>query len=114
MKLDLVIYFKTSEKVAVERLSGRWVCTNCAAIYHTKNMPPKRAGICDKCGGGLVQRPDDKEETVRKRLVVYERQTKELIDYYAAKGILGEVSGDLDVDVVFEILSEMFKAKGLA
>lgn len=114
LTLEMVVYFETSERVAITRLSGRRVCKKCNAIYHTKNMPPKKPGTCDRCDGELFQRPDDNEETVRTRLVVYERQTKELIDYYSARGILSKVSGDLDVNAVFEILSKAFKAKGLA
>ena len=111
--IDIVVYFDTSEAVAVARLSGRRVCKKCGANYHVKNIPPKRAGICDACGSELIQRPDDKEATVRNRLVVYERQTKELIDYYKKKGVLRKVSGDLNVEDLFEVLSKMFKEEGL-
>jgi len=106
--IDMVVFFETSEKVAIERLTGRRVCKRCAAIYHIKNMPPKKEGICDKCAGMLAQRPDDREETVRNRLKVYEAQTKPLIEYYSKKGILKKVSGDLGVDELFKVLSKMF------
>lgn len=106
--VDMVIYFDTSEPVAIERLTGRRVCSGCGFNYHVKNIPPKKEGQCDKCGGRLFQRPDDSEETVKKRLAVYEAQTKPLIEYYAKKGILKKVSGDLDVEELFKHLSRMF------
>lgn len=112
-KLDMVLYFKTSPKVSIKRLSGRRVCVKCGANFHIKNMPPKRENICDYCGGKLIQRDDDTEETVRKRLVVYEKETKSLIRYYKKKGLLREVSGDLDVDTLFEDIEKLFTAKGL-
>jgi len=111
--LDMVIYFDTSAEVAIERLSGRRVCKTCGFNYHLKNIPPKKAGICDKCGGTLFQRPDDKEDTVKNRLKVYEDQTKPLVDYYMKKGILKKVSGDLGVDHLFEVLSKVFVAAKL-
>jgi len=112
--IDMVIYFETSPEVAVERLSGRRVCKNCGFNYHVKNIPPKREGICDKCGGALFQRPDDNEETVRNRLKVYEGQTKPLVDYYRNKGILKKVSGDLGADGLSKILSKLFADAKLA
>lgn len=111
--LDLVLYFETSNRVAIARLSGRRVCRKCGANFHITNIPPKVNGVCDHCGGELYQRPDDSEETVKNRLVVYEQQTKELVEYYRGKGLLRTVSGDLDVQEVFVILSKMFKDEGL-
>jgi len=105
--IDAVIYFATSAKVAISRLSGRRVCKTCGFNYHVKNIPPKKEGACDKCGGVLFQRPDDKEDTVIKRLEVYEDQTKPLVDYYAQKGMLEKVSGDLDVEDLFKVLSKI-------
>lgn len=107
-EIDMVVYFETSEKVAVERLSGRRVCKNCGFNYHVKNIPPKKEGICDKCGGVLFQRPDDNEATVRNRLKVYEAQTKPLIEYYNKKGLLKKVSGDMGVHELFKVLSKIF------
>ena len=106
--IDMVIYFETSPKVSIERLTGRRVCKSCGFNYHVKNIPPKKEGICDKCGGVLVQRPDDNEETVTNRLKVYEAQTKPLIAYYAKMGILKKVSGNLGVDELFKVLSGIF------
>jgi len=107
-KLDLVLYFKTSEEISVSRLSGRRVCPACGAIFHVKNMPPKKDGLCDRCGAKLIQRDDDKEDTIRRRLVVYENDTKSLIKYYTDKGILTEVSGDLDVARLFDKIKVFF------
>ena len=77
-------------------------------------MIPKVEGICDYCGGNLIQRDDDKEETVKRRLVVYEKETKALIDYYKEKGLLREVSGDLDVDELFKEIKKLFVAEKIA
>lgn len=106
--IDLVLYFEIPEAVAIERLTGRRVCKICGANYHIKNIPPKKEGICDKCGGELFQRPDDTKETVKNRLKVYEDQTRPLIDYYTKKGLLKRVSGALDVNDLFKVLSKAF------
>jgi adenylate kinase len=113
LHIDIVIYMRTSEKVVLARLTGRRVCRNCGSIYHLKNIPPKKEGICDKCGGELYLRDDDKEETVLKRLDVYEKQTRELIDYYKHKGILKSVSGDLEVRQLYDVLYALFGKEGL-
>jgi len=113
-KLGLVLYFKTAPAVSLERLSGRRVCTACRENFHVKNMPPKKNGICDYCGGELVQRRDDTEETVKRRLMVYEKETKALINYYRHKGILREVSGDLDVNELFEEIKVLLASEKMA
>jgi len=107
LPIDMVVYFKTSINTAILRLTGRRLCSKCGSNYHIVNMPPKKQGICDKCGGELYQRKDDSIETIKKRLEVYDNQTKELIDYYKAKGILKEVSGDLEAGEVYSELSEI-------
>ncbi len=106
--IDLTIYFKTSVDTIISRLSGRRVCKNCGANYHIKNIPPKVPGKCDLCGEELYQRDDDKEETVRKRIAVYDNTVPEIISYYEDKDKLQTVSGDLDVDDVHTYLSELF------
>lgn len=108
-EIDAVLYFETSTDVSIERLTGRRVCKSCGFNYHIKNIPPKKEGICDRCGGQLFHRVDDSEETVRKRLKVYEDQTKPLIDYYSKQGILKKVSGNMGVDELFGVLSKLFK-----
>ncbi len=111
--LSLVLYFKTSLAVIIRRLSGRRVCGQCGKNFHLTNFKPKVSGVCDYCGGSLVQRPDDKEETIEKRLKVYENQTEPLIGYYKKKGILSEVSGDLDVKELNVELMILFREKKL-
>jgi len=106
--IDMVLYFATSMDVSIERLTGRRVCKACGHNYHIKNIPPKKEGLCDKCGAQLFQRPDDNEATVRNRLKVYEEQTKPLIDYYSKQGVLKRVSGDMGVDELFGVLSKIF------
>lgn len=106
--IDLVLYFNTSNKVSIERLSGRRICKSCGANFHVINIPPKKIGICDFCGLDLIQREDDKEATVKNRLEVYKKETAQLLDYYKNKSILKAVSGDLDVKQVFNILSKLF------
>lgn len=113
-KIDVVIYFETSSKTVIDRLSGRRVCKTCGFNYHVKNIPPKEEGICDKCGGVLFQRPDDKEGTVINRLDVYKAETKPLVDYYAKQGILRKVSGDMGVDDLFSVISKIFADEKLA
>jgi len=112
--IDMVLYFATSTAVAIERLTGRRVCTSCGFNYHVKNIPPKKEGVCDVCGAPLFQRPDDNEGTVRARLKVYEEQTKPLIDFYMKQGILKRVSGDMGVDELFKVLSKIFSDAKLA
>jgi adenylate kinase len=110
--LDIVLYFKTSEEVAIKRLSGRRVCPKCGKNYHVSNMPPAKDNMCDKCGVELYQRDDDKPETVKNRLVVYEKSTKDLIDYYNEKGLLREVDSDISAKELFERIDALFMKEG--
>ena len=98
MPLDFVLDFDTSESVIMERLSGRRACPKCNANYHIRNIPPKKEGICDKCGTELIQRKDDKPETISERLRVYHRQTEPLIQFYKERDMLKVVSGDLEIE----------------
>lgn len=109
LPIDTVFYFKTSIDIVIFRLTGRRLCKDCGANYHIKNMPPKKEDVCDKCGGELYRRKDDSEETIKKRLEVYNSQTEELTGYYRGKDILKELSGDLEADVVYEEIFEIFK-----
>ncbi len=92
MPIDTVINIEASADVIVKRLSGRRSCRNCQAVYHIEHSPPRKQGICDHCGKELYQRDDDKEETIRKRLQVYEKQTSPLIGYYPKSGKTGKGS----------------------
>lgn len=80
--VDKVFLFDIDDEIVVERLSGRRVCPNCGSVYHIKFSPPRKDEICDVCGTKLIQREDDKEEVIRRRLEVYRRQTAELVDFY--------------------------------
>ncbi|MFH1594440.1 MAG: adenylate kinase [Candidatus Omnitrophota bacterium] len=111
--IDIVLYFRTAPEVSIQRLSGRRVCKACGANFHATNMPPKEAGVCDYCNGGLIQRDDDKEETVKRRLVIYEKETRALIDYYSDKGTLREIPGDLEVKQLFKVVKEIFSRENL-
>ncbi len=111
LAIDMVVYFKTGIETVILRLTGRRLCSKCGANYHIVNMPPKKQGVCDKCGSELYQRKDDSEETIKKRLEVYNSQTKELIDYYKAQGILEEVSGDLEAGAVYSELTKILNTR---
>jgi adenylate kinase len=92
--IDRAVYIKVSEGELLKRLGGRWICRNCQAPYHEVDSPPKVAGKCDRCGGELYQRADDKAETVKKRLEVYFKETSPLINYYKKAGKLLEINGE--------------------
>jgi len=114
MPLDSVIYFKTSLAVIIKRLSGRRVCSKCGKTFHVVNFRPKVDGICDVCGSELVQRPDDREETIKHRMDVYEKQTAPLIEYYQKQKNLQEVPGDLELAPLQVLMKELFIQKGTA
>ena len=98
--LDKVVYIKVSEGELLSRISGRWVCRKCQTPYHTVTAPPKVWGKCDQCGGGLYQRADDTEETMKKRLDIYFTETASLIDYYTRSDKLVEIDGEGDIKSV--------------
>lgn len=111
LAIDLVVYLDSSEPVILQRLTGRLVCSNCAANFHMTNMPPKSAGICDHCGGKLYQRADDKTETVKKRLEVYKQETSSLIRYYDSKQRLQRLSADEDAAIVLKEIIKLAKER---
>lgn len=104
-----VVYLKASDDFLVKRLADRRVCKDCGKIYHLINIPPRQPGICDKCGGSLIQRSDDLPEVIRKRLGVYHIQTSPLLDFYRDKGVLQEVSGEGELK---ETVAEIKKLLG--
>ncbi len=110
MTLSAVFLFNAGKETILERLTGRRVCRNCGALYHIKYSPPKVEGVCDKCGGELYQRDDDKEETILRRLEVYRKQTAPLIDYYKKKGILFELDANKDSKEVFAEIERWMKS----
>lgn len=90
-KLDLVLDFRLADAEIVRRIVGRRVCTNCNSTYNTEFLPPRTAGVCDKCGSTLVQRVDDREDVIVTRLQTYRSQTAPLVDFYERKGLLRAV-----------------------
>ena len=111
--LDAAVDIDVPTEVVVERISGRRVCTTCGATYSV-NAPPKVDWTCDKDGGAVVQREDDTPDAVRRRLDLYERNTRPLLDYYESLGLLATVDGDGDPDQVFDrILHAVEEARQL-
>lgn len=100
-QIDHVVNIDVDAEILVPRLTGRWICPTCGATYHVIFNPPKVEGICDVDGSALMQREDDQEETVRRRLDVNIEQSKPLIDFYAEKGYLRTLDGDRPIDVVY-------------
>jgi adenylate kinase len=98
--LDGAVYFDVSEPELLRRLTGRRLCGQCQTAFHLVSAPPRRPGVCDRCGGSLYQRQDDGEETVRHRLEVYARQTAPLLDYYRDRGLLARVNGEGSIDTI--------------
>ena len=107
--LDCVLSVQVPHKLIVERLSGRRTCKGCGALYHVVFDPPKAAGTCNRCGGELFQRDDDREETVTNRLKVYDNQTAPLVSYYRERGLLREIDG---VGEVADIGKRVVRALG--
>ena len=95
---DAVVSIEISDETIMERMSGRRVCESCGASYHLVAVPPKQEGVCDNCGGALVQRKDDAPETVKARLEVYHRETEPLKDFYAQRGLLKSVENQPSVE----------------
>jgi adenylate kinase len=108
-RIEYVINVAVPNKELLTRLTGRRTCRKCGAMYHLVFNPPKKEGVCDKCGGELYQRDDDKEDTIRQRLKVYEDQTSPLIEYYRKKGVLYDVDGTGSIPEIFQ---EILKVLG--
>lgn len=100
----VVEIFVPREKL-VFRLSGRRICPNCGATYHMEFNPPRQEGICDRCGSGLVQRPDDTADAIARRLDIYFAQTEPLLNYYEERGLLRRIDGDREIDQVTESIA---------
>lgn len=101
-KIDHVVCIDVPDQELIQRLTGRRTCRECGAGFHVIFDPPKKEGVCDKCGGQLYQRDDDNEATVTSRLKVYADQTKPLIDYYDKQGKLRKINGLGSIDEIFE------------
>lgn len=102
--IDYAIDVDVPDENIVKRMSGRRACVSCGATYHVVHVPPKKEGICDRCGCELILRDDDKPETVKNRLDVYHKQTQPLIDFYTKKGVLKTVDGTVDMQDVFKAI----------
>jgi adenylate kinase len=108
--IDKAIYIEVANEELVKRLSGRWLCRVCQTPYHMISSPPKTRGKCDKCGGELYQRSDDKEETVKDRLSIFFAQTTPILDYYEKQGKLVKVNGNLGIKGVAREIVSVLKA----
>ena len=100
-RIDKAVNVDVPDENIVNRMSGRRACLKCGATYHIVHIPPKKEGICDNCGSELVQRDDDKEETVKNRLKVYHDQTAPLIEFYSSRNVLETVDGTKPSEDVF-------------
>jgi adenylate kinase len=98
--VTVVIEIDVPRERLVNRLAGRRTCEQCGTVYHVQSDPPQVEGICDKCGGSLVQREDDTPEAITRRLALYDQLTAPLLEYYASRGMLERINGDQDIDAV--------------
>ncbi len=100
--LTAVVNYEMAIEKIIARLSGRRTCPNCKAVFHVTNMPPRVEGVCDHCGTKLIQREDDRPESVRVRMEVYEKSTKPLIDYYGQRGLLVTINAEGTPDEIYQ------------
>jgi adenylate kinase len=114
LDLTAVVLFLVDDQEIIARMTGRRSCPNCKATYHLIYNPPQKPGICDVCGTTLIQRPDDREETVRERLKVYHASTAELVPYYRSQRLLREVPGVGDIEQIYSTILQTLKPAGLA
>jgi adenylate kinase len=105
-KIDAVLYIKVPEADLMERLTGRWSCPKCGAIYHNQTKPPKAAGVCDECGTALTQRADDQPATVKARLDTNRAWTEALAEFYGKQGKLHEIDGTGAMEAITDRLIE--------
>ena len=111
--IDRVVELEVDEEVLVERISGRFACAACGALYHDRFKPTRVAGRCDECGGTeFVRRKDDAPETVRERLKAYRRQTAPLLPYYRDRGLLASVDGMAGIDAVAAAIERVLDGRG--
>ena len=103
-----MLSLEASLKIVLERLTGRRVCRACGALYHIKNMPSKKEGVCDKCGGELYQRADDNEKTIKNRMEVYTESTEPIIDYYKKQGLIKTLDANKEAEEVRDFTIKLF------
>jgi adenylate kinase len=101
LALDAAVLLEVNHDEIVNRLKHRWSCPKCKATYHAVSKPPKKAGVCDECGSVLVQREDDKEDTIRQRLQIYDQTYAPLIAHYETQGLLRRVQGTGDIETIY-------------
>lgn len=111
-KIDVVFNLVVDRSLLLARLTGRRICKSCGATYHVMFNPPQHLGVCDKCSGELYQRSDDTEEKVGTRLDEYSSKTAPLLDYYRNKGVLKEVDGEQDIQLVTAEISSILRGLG--
>jgi len=109
-KIEVAINISVPEKVLVDRISGRVSCKNCKTMYNLKFNTPEQSGVCDRCGGELIQRSDDKAETVRNRLQVYMEQTTPVLNYYKKQDILYNIDGNCQQEEVFKDIKKIIES----
>ena len=109
-KIDKVLNFVASDDIIMDRLGGRRTCRECGATFHIRNRPPKVSGVCDKCGGELYQREDEKPEAIRKRMKEYEKKTKPLIEYYKKRGLLANIDANPPIEEVEKVIAQCDEA----
>lgn len=109
--LDTAISVDVEKNDLMKRLTGRRTCKDCQQMYNVHFSPPEKEGVCDKCAGELYQRDDDREDTIKNRLDIYEKSTAPLIDYYGRKGILKSVKGEGNIEDIFNNICSILQAK---
>jgi adenylate kinase len=113
-QITAVVEIEVPRDVLVKRLSGRRVCVNCGTVFHIESNPTTSPGVCDVCGGQVIQREDDRPEPIARRLALYDEQTAPLVEYYRERGLLERVDGDRDVATVTESILAVIEQRSLA
>jgi adenylate kinase len=108
-KVDVALNFVAPDEVIMSRIGGRRTCSQCGAVYHIKNIPPKVKGICDRCGGKLIQRSDETPKVIKNRLVVYREKTKPVVEYLRKKGLLADIDAHYDIEEIDKIIAQCEK-----
>jgi len=109
LSLGKAIFLEVPKEELLQRLTGRRVCQSCGAVYHIQSKPPRKDGVCDLCGGVVIQRSDDKEDVIATRLKTYEDNTFPLRSYYREKGIYSEIDGNRPTGEVFKSMEQLLK-----
>lgn len=113
-QITAVVEIEVPRDVLIERLSGRRVCVKCGTVFHAMANPPAEPGVCDVCGGEVIQREDDRPEPIARRLALYDQQTAPLLDYYRERGLLERVDGNQNVDTVTNSILAVIGQRSLA